>query len=164
MLRTVEPASGFGPVCVRYEMKNSMKFNNKSRAGPCRRLAGYLMKTDFVRSAVAQNADLAIFRQKPSARVVFGVIFIIASYLLCWPVIGIFGLLAISAGQPLWVVLGGPVTWAVSHLVCMFGLYLAGMEHSKALLKWLARLFVQRHLPEHAAAPDAPGVSVSSEK
>jgi hypothetical protein len=63
-------------------------------------------------------------------------------------VISALGVFAIYIHEPLLVVIAAPVIWTIAHFLCMFGLYLSGADHTKALLKWLARIFVEKHLPE----------------
>ena len=111
-------------------------------------LAGKLIHTRFGRQAIQENADLAIFRQKPSPRMMAGLICIAVSYLICWPLIGVLGFFSVYWGQPLWAVVGGPVIWTFSHFLCMFGVYLAGMDHASALLKWLVRIFLEKYASE----------------
>lgn len=111
-------------------------------------LAKQMLKIRFVRKAVRENADLQIFRQKLTPRIIAGLICIAASYIFCWPVIGVIGIASAYWHQPLWVVAGTPVVWGLCHFLCMFGVYLAGSRHSKALLKWVVRVFVEKHAPE----------------
>jgi len=116
--------------------------------GLSRMLAVKLIKTRFVRRAVRENADLEIFRQKPTPRFIAGLVLIGASYVFCWPVISALGVFAAYMRQPLWVVAGAPLVWTTTHFLCMFGAYLAGKEHSRAFLKWALRLFVEKHAPD----------------
>lgn len=113
-----------------------------------RSLARLLMRTDFVRSAVKENADLSLFKQKPTKKILLGLVCIAVSYLICWPVISALGVVAVYTGKPVLVVIGAPLIWTATHFLCMFGTYLAGVEHTKALTKWLTRKFVERKLPE----------------
>lgn len=127
--------------------------------GISRRLAANLMKTDFARNAITEGADLSVFRQRPSGRILAGMICIAVSYIMCWPVISALGVLAIYVRKPLLIAVGGPVVWISSHFLCMFGLYLTGADHTKALLKWLVRIFVEKHMPEIAQDRDLLGVN-----
>ena len=117
-----------------------------------RRLAGLLMKTDFVRRAVRENADLSGLRKRPSGKMITGLICIALSYIFCWPLISALGVLFIYIRKPGWIVIITPAIWTASHFLCMFGLYLCGAEHTTILFKWLARVYVEKHLPE--AVPD----------
>lgn len=111
-------------------------------------LANQLMKTKFAHRAVAENADLSVFRQKPSGGMITGLVCIALSYIMCWPVISALSVFAIYIDQSLLIVIGGPVIWASCHFLCMFGVYMAGADHSKAFLKWAVRIFVEKHVPE----------------
>ncbi|MFW6401852.1 MAG: hypothetical protein ACOCY5_04225 [Desulfohalobiaceae bacterium] len=115
---------------------------------PSRSLARLLMRREFVRSAVKEKADLSLFKQKPSKKILLGLICIAVSYIICWPVISALGVFAVYIEQPELVLIGGPLIWTAAHFLCMFGTYLAGVEHTKALTKWLARKFVESKLPE----------------
>ena len=49
------------------------------------------------------------------------------------------GLLAFYTGEPLTLAIGGPLTYGLSHLVFLAGLYLAGKRYAVALAHWAAR-------------------------
>ena len=115
-------------------------------------IAKKLMKMRFARQALREDADLSIFKQKPSGRVLFGLFCIAVSYIFCWPLISGLGVFAVYIGKPWIVVAATPVIWTAAHFLCMFGVYLAGMDHSIALFKWLVKQFLQRHLPHQPGA------------
>lgn len=46
-----------------------------------------IAETDFVRSAIADKADLSAFKKKPTIRVLLGVSAIGLSYVIGWPAI-----------------------------------------------------------------------------
>ena len=83
-----------------------------------------------------------------------GLICIAFSYIMCWPVISALSVFAVYVREPLWIVIGGPAIWLVSHFLCMFGLYLSGVNHTKALLKWAVRIFVEKHMPAKSLEQD----------
>ncbi|MCF8025108.1 MAG: hypothetical protein K9J79_04355 [Desulfobacteraceae bacterium] len=116
--------------------------------GISRLLAEQLLKIGFVRRAVNEGADLSIFRQKPSGKMLGGLACIAVSYIACWPVISGLGVLALYINKPVLIAIGGPIVWTVNHFLCMLGVYLAGADHSKALVKYLVRIFIQRHAPD----------------
>ena len=120
-------------------------------------IARHLVKTRFARQALKEDADLSVFKQKPSGRVLLGLICIAASYTFCWPLISALGVFTVYIGKPWIVVAATPVIWTIAHFLCMFGLYLAGMDHSIALFKWLVKLFLQRHLPHPPEAESGSG-------
>lgn len=110
-----------------------------------------LAATRFVSSALADNADLSAFRQKPSLRVILGVSAIIVSYIIAWPLITVLGVLSVYYQRPAIVLLGGPAAYGLSHLVFLLGMYLAGARYSWIFLRWLTRMAVlklMRRYPE----------------
>ncbi|MGM0425019.1 MAG: hypothetical protein ACQEQX_08885 [Thermodesulfobacteriota bacterium] len=125
--------------------------------GLFRSLAKLLIRKEFVRSAIKENADLSLFRQRPSGKILVGLACIAVSYMVCWPVISALGVFAVYVRKPMLVVVGAPLIWTVAHFLCMFGVYLAGAEHTKALAKWLVRRFVERQLPEEVQKQGCSG-------
>ena len=105
-------------------------------------------RTEFARKAVEEKADLGSFREKPSARVVFGIVLMALSYVIGWPAVALFGILAIYFQKPLIVIIGGPAIYATSHLVFFVGLYLAGVKYTYAFFRWMTRMFLERYLDD----------------
>jgi hypothetical protein len=103
-----------------------------------------ISKTRFVQSAVADRADLSLFYQKPTPRIVVGLVIIGISYVIGWPAITVLGIIAAYTQKPLILVVGGPVTYVLSHLVFILGAYLAGAEYARAFFRWAARMAVEK--------------------
>jgi hypothetical protein len=120
--------------------------------GPIKSIAERIARTEFARKAVSENADLSLFKAKLSARVLFGLILIGLSYLIGWPAVALFSILSIYFGQPLLLIIGGPVIYGISHLVFIAGAYLAGAKYTYVLLRWATRRALERILGEGAAA------------
>ena len=95
---------------------------------------------DFIRSAIEEQADLSAFKEKPSLKVLAGLFAIIVSYIIGWPAVAALGFLAIKLHKPWIVVVGGPVTYGLSHLVFLLGMYLCGAVYSLIFLRWLTRI------------------------
>lgn len=102
--------------------------------------------TAFVRSAMEDQADLSAFKAKPSPRIIAGLLAIMISYIIGWPAIAALGLLAIKLHEPWIVIVGGPLTYGLSHLVFMLGMYLCGAVYSLIFLRWLTRVSVEKLL------------------
>ena len=86
---------------------------------------------------------------------ILGIILIGFSYLIGWPAVALFGILSIYFGQPLILIIGGPVIYGISHLVFIAGLYLAGARYSYVFLRWATRKALEKVLgddftPDHA--------------
>ena len=105
-----------------------------------------IANTDYVRSALDDKADLSAFKEKPSLRIIMGVSAIIFSYIISWPAIAALGAISVYLDKPLLVVIGGPLLYGFSHLVFIFGMYLAGAKYSKIFLRWATRIAVEKLL------------------
>jgi hypothetical protein len=103
-----------------------------------------ISQTAYVRSAVEDHASLDSLKQKPTRRMIWGLIVIGISYTIGWPMVGLLGMLAVYLNEPLVAVIGGPVTYGLSHLTFMVGAWLAGTEHAKVLCRWATRLIVSK--------------------
>ena len=103
-----------------------------------------IAETDFVRKAMEEKANLDAFKQKPDLRVISGLAVIGFSYIIGWPAVGALAAISIYLNKPLIVVIGGPVTYGLSHLVFLLGMYLAGAQYSKAFLRWATRVAMER--------------------
>lgn len=112
----------------------------------CTKIIQHLAQTAFVRTAIAEHADLSAFREKPTPMVLAGVFAIALSFVLGWPAVAALGLLAIKWQTPWIVVIGGPLTYGFSHLVFLLGMYLSGAVYSLIFCRWLARVTMERAL------------------
>lgn len=106
----------------------------------------HLSQNRFVQKAVAEQADLAVFKQKPSSRTIWGLITIGISYTIGWPFIAILAALAVYLERPLLIAIGGPLLYGLSHLVFILGAYLAGADYAKAFFRWALRVGLERVL------------------
>jgi len=109
-----------------------------------KRILKKISQTDFARKAMRDQADLSAFKQRPTPRIILGVSAIIISYIIGWPAVGALGTLAVYLKEPLLAVIGGPVTYGLSHLVFLAGMYLAGAEYTKIFLRWATRVAVEK--------------------
>jgi hypothetical protein len=103
-----------------------------------------IVETRYVRSAIEDKADLSTFKKKPSVRVVIGISIIGFSYIIGWPAVGALGMLSIYLEKPLIVAIGGPLTYGLSHLVFLLGMYLAGADYTRIFLRWATRVTVEK--------------------
>jgi hypothetical protein len=103
-----------------------------------------ISETEYVRSAIADKADLSAFKEKPSIRVILGVSAICFSYVIGWPAIGALGALAVYLNRPWLIAIGGPLLYGFSHLVFLLGMYLAGYNYTKIFLRWATRVAVEK--------------------
>lgn len=102
--------------------------------------------TAFVRSAMEEQADLTPFRAKPTPTILIGVFLIAFSFLLGWPAVAALGLLSFKMQTPWIVAVGGPLTYGLSHLVFLAGMYISGGTYTLIFCRWLARVAAERAL------------------
>ena len=103
-----------------------------------------ISETQYVRSAIADKADLSSFKEKPSIRVIAGVSAIGFSYIIGWPAISVLGAFALYIERPWLIAIGGPLLYGLSHLVFLLGMYLAGYDYTKIFLRWATRVAVEK--------------------
>jgi hypothetical protein len=127
---------------------------------PLRCIARRLARTRFVQRAVEDQADLSAFREKPSARLVVGLLLIGLSFVAGWPVVTLCGIIALYTGRPLVLLIGGPAAYAASWLIWGAGMLLAGAENIRyggILFRFVVRRFVEKHAgaePRSARDPE----------
>jgi hypothetical protein len=109
---------------------------------------------DYVRTAIEDQADLSAFKQKPAPVVLAGVFAIGFSYVIGWPAIAALGVLSVKLHNPWIVAVGGPITYGLSHLVFILGMYLSGAKYSLIFFRWLTRVTMVKLL---AQAEHKPG-------
>ena len=108
-----------------------------------------ISESDYVRSAIEDKADLSAFKEKPSIRVILGVSAIAFSYIIGWPAVAALGMLSIYLEKPLIVAIGGPLTYGLSHLVFLLGMYLAGADYTRIFLRWATRVTVEKLMKKY---------------
>jgi hypothetical protein len=101
---------------------------------------------DYVRAAILEQADLSAFKEKPTPVVLVGVFAIGFSFVIGWPAIAALGVLSLKLHNPWIVAVGGPLTYGLSHLVFLLGMYLSGAKYSLIFFRWLTRVSMERLL------------------
>lgn len=118
-------------------------------------LALLLASTAYVKRAIEEQANLEAFKTRPSPRFLTGVGLIAFSFVLGWPMVGLFTILAAYFQAPALLIVG-PVSYGFSHLVWMFGMYLTGWDSIKYIdivLRWSLRKAVERALNQKPGRP-----------
>jgi hypothetical protein len=105
-----------------------------------------ISELDYVRSAILEQADLSAFKEKPTAIVIAGVFAIGLSFVIGWPAVGALGVLSVKLHNPWLVTIGGPLTYGLSHLVFLLGMYLSGARYSLIFFRWLTRITMEKLL------------------
>ena len=113
-----------------------------------RRLALRLARTSYVRQAMAEKADLSAFKDRPSWRLIIGLVVLTVAQLMGWPTVAASGLAAALLGKPL-VLLIGPASYLISWGVFGLAMLLIGpdtVKYSNLFLRWATRRAVEKML------------------
>lgn len=100
--------------------------------------------TGFVKRAIADKADLSPFKERPSPRAMAGIAAIGISYVIGWPAVALLGVVSIHLEKPMIVIIGGPLTYGLSHLVFILGMYLAGADYTRIFFRWATRKTMEK--------------------
>jgi hypothetical protein len=95
-----------------------------------------LVQKRFFQRILQQELDLGCLKRRPTAREQFGIFLVLLSYVIGWPAVAFFGFLSLYLKQPLVLIIGGPLTYAASHVVFLVGMYIAGKDYATVFMKW----------------------------
>jgi peptidoglycan/xylan/chitin deacetylase (PgdA/CDA1 family) len=135
--------------------RRSSKAGGKSRF---RQFSGlWLASTSVGSKALREKTDLSAFKERPSKRFVAGAGLMLFSYVLGWPMVGLFSFLAACFQRP-GLLIGGPLSYGFSHLVFLAGMFLAGREslrYIEIFSLWSLRTMVERLVGREPGADSA---------
>ncbi|OGP88208.1 MAG: hypothetical protein A2031_04675 [Deltaproteobacteria bacterium RBG_19FT_COMBO_43_11] len=94
-----------------------------------RKIAQYLSRKKFIIKIMENPADLNEFKQRPTPRLITGLILMGFSYVIGWPAVAAFGFLAVWFKEPLIAIIGCPTIYGLSHVVFIIGALLARAPH-----------------------------------
>jgi peptidoglycan/xylan/chitin deacetylase (PgdA/CDA1 family) len=123
------------------------------RGGVWRFLARKLASTAYVRRAIEKQVTLDTFKTSP--RFFFGVGLVLFSFVIGWPMVALFSVLSAYSHSPALLILG-PAFYLFSHLVWLFGTYLAGrdcIKYANTILSWGLRKVVEKALNRETGRP-----------
>ncbi len=126
-----------------------------------RKLGLRLLRLRFVRKAVEERADLAVFGHRPDLRLAIGLGLLAISMLLGWPAVGVLTGMAIYFDEPMIGLVGGPAIYGFSWILYLGGLWVAGKEvlrYAGAFNRWMARKGTEKLL-----GPEGPPWPVKEE-
>jgi hypothetical protein len=118
-----------------------------------KKAALHFARKEYCRAAIEEHADLTIFKQRLTAKIITGLIIILISYLLGIPAVFIVGAIAAWLKSPAFGVIGIPLIYGLSWLLLMLGIYLAGPQYGKALGRWSVRVVLEKILGDEAKQP-----------
>ncbi len=118
------------------------------QGGFLRFLAQRLASTHYVRKAIQEKVTLEAFKTRPSFRFLVGVGLVLFSYVLGWPMVGLFSFLSAYLQKPA-LLMVGPAFYGFSHLLFLFGMVLSGrdcIKYADNALSWFLSRAVEKGL------------------
>jgi hypothetical protein len=79
------------------------------------------------------------------------------SYAIGMPTVLALGVLAVSMGKPLLGVIGGVVIYAISTILFIIGVKMAGKKYFHLFTRWLVRVVLEKILGKDVRALFEPG-------
>ena len=111
-----------------------------------KKIARYFARKKYCQAVVITQADLTTFQEKPTFPMVMGISMIVFSYMIGLPAVFFLTMLAVWMKKPLIGIIGGPLIYAISTLVFVIGIRMAGFKHIKALFAWATRVALEKIL------------------
>ena len=108
-----------------------------------KKIARYLDGKKYIQEIMENPVDLSEFRERPTPRLIAGLILMVLSFIMGWPAVAALSVLAVWWQKPLIFVIGGPTTYALSCVVFFIGAWMARAPH---YLETLSRFFLQSFL------------------
>ena len=105
-----------------------------------KKISHYLAGKKYIQKILENPADISEFKERPTPRLIAGLVLMVLSFILGWPAVAALSVIAFWMKEPLIFVIGGPTTYALSYVVFIIG---AWMAHAPHYLGILARYFIQ---------------------
>jgi hypothetical protein len=111
-----------------------------------KRTALYLARKKYCKTAIEDQADLKAIREKPTPSMIAGLIMIGFSYIIGLPAVVAMGIIAVWAKKPLVAVIGGPLIYAISTIIFIIGIRMAGKTYVHVFCRWMVRVVLEKIL------------------
>jgi len=112
-----------------------------------RKIAKYLVGRKYIIEILDNPTDLSEFKERPTKRLITGLILMGLSYIIGWPAVAALGALAAWFREPMIAVIGCPTTYGLSYLVFIVGAWLARAPHYMGTLaRYTIQFFLRKLL------------------
>lgn len=88
---------------------------------------------------------------------IVGIILIVFSYLIGLPTVIALGVLAVSMGKPLVGIVGGAMIYAISTIIFIIGIKMAGKKYFHVFSRWMVRIVLEKILGKDVRVISEPG-------
>jgi hypothetical protein len=107
-----------------------------------------LARTKYCKTAIDDKADLKAIREKPTPSMIAGLIMIGFSYVIGLPAVVAMGIIAAWLKKPLVAFIGGPLIYAISTMIFVIGIRMAGKTYFHVFCRWMVRVVLEKILGE----------------
>ncbi len=112
-----------------------------------KKIAQYIAGRKFVQNIMETPADLSEFRERPTPRLITGLVLMVLSFIMGWPAVAALSVVAVWLKKPLIAVIGCPLTYGLSYVVFIVGAWLARAPHYLGVLfRYYMQFFLKRIL------------------
>lgn len=112
-----------------------------------KKLSKYLAEKHCIQKIMDDPADLSEFKERPTPRLIAGLILMVLSFILGWPAIFALSFLAVWFQEPLIAVIGCPTTYVLSCFVFLIGAWMARAPHYlNTLTRYATQSFLKKVL------------------
>jgi hypothetical protein len=112
-----------------------------------RKIAKYLAGKKYIIEILENPTDLSEFNERPTKRLITGLILMGLSYVIGWPAVAALSFLAVWFREPMIAVIGCPTTYGLSYLVFIVGAWLARAPHYMGTLaRYTIQFFLRKLL------------------
>ena len=122
-----------------------------------KKAALFCARTKYCRQSIEERADLSAMREKPTAKMMIGLGLVAFSYVIGLPAVIAMGIIAVWLREPLVGIVGGPLIYAISTIIFIVGIKMAGKKYFHVFSRWLVRVALEKILGEDIRALCAPG-------
>jgi hypothetical protein len=110
-----------------------------------RKIARYLAKKKYIKEMMENPADLSEFKERPTPRLIAGLILMVLSFIIGWPAVVALSALAVWFKEPLIAIIGCPATYALSYVVFIIGAWMSRAPHyMNTLTKYALQFFLRK--------------------
>ncbi|HOX14614.1 MAG TPA: hypothetical protein P5347_06010 [Smithellaceae bacterium] len=127
-----------------------------------KKTALYLARKKYCKTAIEDRADLTAIREKPTPSMIVGLILIAFSYVIGLPAVVALGVIAVWMKDKRIVLIGGPLIYAISTILFIIGIKMAGKKYFQVFSRWVVRVVLEKILGNDIRALSEPGLDNKS--
>ena len=127
-----------------------------------KKTALYLARKKYCKTAIEDRADLTAIREKPTPSMIVGLILIACSYVIGLRAVVALGVIAVWMKDKRIVLIGGPLIYAISTILFIIGIKMAGKKYFQVFSRWVVRVVLEKILGNDIRALSEPGLDNKS--